>query len=137
MKAKVIFLVVSVVCVSGGIAWFAGHKLYVRHELSMAKPPAPDGRKVLFYTCSMHPWVKEDKPGRCPVCGMDLTPVYEGEATNFPGEVTLEPDSISVIHVQTSVVESRPVRHTLHLAGEITGNSTNAAWFAFTVYERD
>ena len=27
----------------------------------------------------MHPWVKSDKPGRCTICGMELTPVYEGE----------------------------------------------------------
>jgi transcription initiation factor IIE alpha subunit len=24
------------------------------------------------YTCSMHPDVKSDKPGKCPKCGMDL-----------------------------------------------------------------
>jgi membrane fusion protein, copper/silver efflux system len=35
------------------------------------------------------------------------------------------------------LVERRPVRRTLHLAGEITGNSKTAAWFEFTVYERD
>jgi predicted ATP-dependent serine protease len=26
----------------------------------------------VYYTCSMHPEVKEDKPGKCPKCGMDL-----------------------------------------------------------------
>lgn len=25
------------------------------------------------YTCSMHPEVKSDKPGKCPKCGMELT----------------------------------------------------------------
>lgn len=24
------------------------------------------------YTCPMHPEVKENKPGRCPKCGMNL-----------------------------------------------------------------
>ena len=28
--------------------------------------------KSLTYTCSMHPEVKSDKPGKCPKCGMDL-----------------------------------------------------------------
>lgn len=27
---------------------------------------------ITFYTCPMHPDVKMDKPGKCPVCGMDL-----------------------------------------------------------------
>src|SRR5689334_19853793 len=27
------------------------------------------------YTCSMHPQVLQDKPGSCPICGMDLVKV--------------------------------------------------------------
>ena len=27
------------------------------------------------YTCPMHPSVKENKPGTCPICRMDLIPV--------------------------------------------------------------
>ena len=29
----------------------------------------------VYYTCSMHPQVHEDAPGRCPICGMDLIAV--------------------------------------------------------------
>lgn len=25
-----------------------------------------------IYTCSMHPEIKSDKPGKCPKCGMEL-----------------------------------------------------------------
>jgi Cu2+-exporting ATPase len=28
-----------------------------------------------MYTCSMHPEVKSDRPGSCPICGMDLIPI--------------------------------------------------------------
>jgi hypothetical protein len=46
---------------------------------------APAGQKVAYYTCSMHPSVKSDKPGSCPICGMALTPVYTNvPATNAP-----------------------------------------------------
>ncbi len=30
-----------------------------------------------FYTCGMHPWVIQDHPGNCPVCGMKLIPVHK------------------------------------------------------------
>jgi Cu2+-exporting ATPase len=35
------------------------------------------GGKVLYYTCPMpeHASVHEDKPGKCPLCGMTLIPV--------------------------------------------------------------
>lgn len=26
----------------------------------------------VYYTCPMHPEVKKDAPGQCPICGMDL-----------------------------------------------------------------
>jgi hypothetical protein len=44
-----------------------------------ASDGASNERKVLFYQSAMHPWVKSDKPGRCTICGMALTPVYEGD----------------------------------------------------------
>jgi len=31
--------------------------------------------ETTFYTCSMDPQIKEDKPGKCPICHMHLTPV--------------------------------------------------------------
>jgi membrane fusion protein, copper/silver efflux system len=34
---------------------------------------------VDYYTCTMHPWVHSKKPGTCPVCGMDLVPVYKNK----------------------------------------------------------
>ena len=36
----------------------------------------PDGDKqVTLYTCPMDPEVVQDKPGKCPVCGMRLKPM--------------------------------------------------------------
>ncbi len=135
MKSKIILPVLMVLFISGGIVWI------VAHHSSAQNAASYDGRKALYYTCSMHPWVRESKPGPCPVCGMNLTPIYENEgiriAETNSGMVTLEPNSISTIHVQTDLVERQSVRRTIHLSGEITGNSSNAAWFEFTAYERD
>lgn len=37
-----------------------------------------------YYTCSMHPHIKEDKPGKCPICGMNLTKIeVENEQTTM------------------------------------------------------
>ena len=136
MKTKFFFIIV-VLCILAGASRGWPHKMSKRR-----KPVASNGRNVLYYTCSMHPWVRESKPGPCPVCGMNLTPVYAndgggGRATNSStpaGEITQEPDNISTIHVQTVAVERRPVRRTLHLSGEIVDNSRNSAWFAFTQF---
>ncbi|MEK6614775.1 MAG: heavy metal-binding domain-containing protein [Bacteroidota bacterium] len=30
------------------------------------------GKETVVYTCSMHPEIQSDKPGKCPKCGMKL-----------------------------------------------------------------
>lgn len=37
-------------------------------------------QEVVYYTCSMHPQVREDKPGKCPICHMNLTKVQHNNA---------------------------------------------------------
>jgi hypothetical protein len=133
MKTKMILFVLVVFAISTGIMWIPA-----RHLSAVAS----NGRKVLYYTCAMHPWVRETKPGQCPVCVMNLTPIYANEdgaveSNSNSGMVTLEPESISTINVQTDLVERRPVSRMLHLSGEIVGNAANVAWFEFTAYERD
>ena len=72
MKLKIILLVALVVSVIGGIA--------CRHASTWAVPQKP-----LYYACPMHPAVKYDKPGACPICGMNLEPVYTDNAYKSAG----------------------------------------------------
>jgi len=55
-----------------------------------------------FYTCSMHPQIVEPKPGKCPICGMNLIPVQKNEATKSD-EIKLSEQQIQLgnIHVDT------------------------------------
>ncbi len=41
-------------------------------------PPAPATGSV--YTCPMHPQIRQDTPGTCPLCGMALEPLVPGAA---------------------------------------------------------
>ncbi len=72
MKFKIILLVALVVSVIGGVA--------CRHAATSTAPS-----KLLYYACPMHPTVKYDKPGACPICGMNLEPVYTDNAYKSAG----------------------------------------------------
>lgn len=33
------------------------------------------GQKGTIYTCPMHPEIRQNQPGNCPICGMTLEPL--------------------------------------------------------------
>jgi Cu(I)/Ag(I) efflux system membrane fusion protein len=39
---------------------------------------APTEPAVEYYTCTMHPQIRQSTPGSCPICGMQLVPKYAG-----------------------------------------------------------
>ncbi|ONH84218.1 copper-translocating P-type ATPase [Roseomonas mucosa] len=44
-------------------------------EPKAAAAPAPAPRKGAVYTCPMHPEIRQEGPGSCPICGMALEPL--------------------------------------------------------------
>ncbi len=42
----------------------------------MVSPPRGDAGEEVVYSCPMDPEVRENHPGACPKCGMDLEPLY-------------------------------------------------------------
>jgi Cu(I)/Ag(I) efflux system membrane fusion protein len=90
------------------------------------KSDSGDSRKLLFYQDSMHPWVKSGQPGKCSVCGMELTPIYESQSglAVADGSVLLSSNTITVLNVQTDVVKSRGVGRTLNVAGTLEADES-------------
>jgi membrane fusion protein, copper/silver efflux system len=65
---KVLIIVILIAAFAGGGWWFAQSMAPHKHELVKM---TDEGGKV-YYTCPMHPQVKQDEPGNCPICGMKL-----------------------------------------------------------------
>lgn len=120
---NLITLLFIIAALAGG--WFLRDQF---GGMSMSASPESGERKVLFYQSAMHPWVKSDKPGRCTICGMALTPVYEGEKgidTSGGGEVVaLTQNQIQVLHVETAGISRQPITRTLQVAGMMDDNAT-------------
>lgn len=109
--------------------WLATRQLPHDHSAAGASSTQPaTERKPLYYRSAMHPWIKSAKPGRCTICGMELTPVYEGDsgfdAAGGGDVVPLTPTMIQVLNVQTAEVQERPLGKTLKVAGMIDDDAT-------------
>ncbi|SMD43751.1 membrane fusion protein, Cu(I)/Ag(I) efflux system [Aquiflexum balticum DSM 16537] len=75
------------------------------------------------YTCSMHPQIRQNEPGQCPLCGMALTPVSNkkgGASSPFVLEIT--PEAVALSNVQTTRVKSGSGSGKLTLTGKIQVN---------------
>ena len=75
------------------------------------------------WTCSMHPQIRQDEPGDCPICGMDLIPA-ESSTGNDHGPMVYEmtPEAVAMANVHTSVVSLAPAEKEVRLTGKITFN---------------
>ena len=122
MKSSTTFFILVLVAAVGVGGWWLGRSSQPgSHTTHESTPSAAGARRILYYQSAMHPWIKSDKPGKCTICGMDLTPIFEGEKGVASGEgvVTLGTNTIQAIHVATATVQRAPLRRTFRFAGTI------------------
>jgi len=76
--------------------------------------------KASIWTCSMHPQIRMDKSGKCPICAMDLIPVVQsGGATVDPSSIHLTKESAQLANVLTTVVSRQSPVKELRLYGKV------------------
>lgn len=74
----------------------------------------------VIYTCSMHPSIRENEPGNCPICGMELIPVTQDDTgEESPYELTMSEAATKLADVQTTRVIKEVAVSTSRLPGKI------------------
>ncbi|MBN1418597.1 MAG: efflux RND transporter periplasmic adaptor subunit [Planctomycetes bacterium] len=92
-------------------------------------------RKILYWTCSMHPQVHQDHKGFCPYCEMPLIPKYEEQsgssqegAIRSPRRLRLSPAALALADIRTHPVERRLVEGEVRMVGDIAYDETRLAY---------
>jgi biotin carboxyl carrier protein len=80
------------------------------------------GKKIKYWTCVMHPSVKMPQPGNCPVCKMELIPIYEGAG------LTLTEKQKALIPIRTEAVGFRKLAYEIRTVGVLDYNETRVAY---------
>lgn len=72
---------------------------------------------LLYWTCTMHPEVRSDEEGSCPICGMVLTPVYERSGSE--NMLHLDDRAIELAGISLAPVKRLHLNRVLHLVGKV------------------
>jgi len=87
--------------------------------------------EILYWTCGMHPSVRADEPGKCPICNMDLIPVMEEKepapAEGEEVELVIGAEAARLARIGTAVVTRMMLSLEIDAPGEIAYDETRAA----------
>ena len=76
------------------------------------------------WTCSMHPQIRQPKPGKCPICFMDLIPVSVTGGEIEQRQISLSQEAVKLMEIETSAVERKFVTAEIRMVGKIDYDET-------------
>lgn len=79
------------------------------------------------WTCAMHPQIRQDGPGQCPICGMDLIPVASGGETVGADEIQMTEAAMKIADVQTVTVQHAVPTKEIYLPGKVQADERRIA----------
>jgi Cu(I)/Ag(I) efflux system membrane fusion protein len=72
------------------------------------------------FSCSMHPEIRQQGPGKCPLCGMELTPVADASSDQFEVDrIRLEPGALAAAGIQTAPVRVGTAKARIQVNGTV------------------
>jgi len=124
------------------IAAAAGGGWYLWQQKSAKTSTGKDAKVAQgkqLYTCSMHPFIIKDKPGTCPICGMELIKKIDGAAGSGPmtaeqkqqaemiGHVSLSPTQRVMANVATIEVRRQDLNKEINAVGIVQFDQSRQA----------
>lgn len=107
-------LLVVVGLILGWAIFHSSPKTEESHEHSAEEHAAE------VWTCSMHPHIKMDKPGKCPICAMDLIPLSQsGGSSADEYAIHFTKEAAQLANVMTSVVSKQQPVKEVRLYGKV------------------
>jgi Cu(I)/Ag(I) efflux system membrane fusion protein len=80
--------------------------------------------KQTTWTCSMHPQFHLPKPGKCPICNMDLIPEVTQDGVVGDRQITFSQEALKLMEVQTTLVERKFVEAEIRMVGKVDYDET-------------
>lgn len=138
-KISIPLIIMIFIALSGG-GWYAWQ--HFGHDHAAEGKP---GQEKQLYTCPMHPFIIKDKPGSCPICGMDLVKKIDGAAAgaqtpeqkqqaDMIGHVSLSPTQRVMANVATIEAKQQTLTKEINAVGIVQFDQSRqtkvTAWIA-------
>jgi Cu(I)/Ag(I) efflux system membrane fusion protein len=117
-RIRILIAIVLAAAFAGGGYWLAASREPHRHQLEQRQ----DAQGTTYWTCAMHPEVRKDGPGNCPICGMAL--IEKSDAPAAPaaggaGIVQIDPRMAQNLGVRTAAVTRGAFAHSFDATGAV------------------
>jgi Cu(I)/Ag(I) efflux system membrane fusion protein len=80
--------------------------------------------KQQWWTCSMHPQIRQPKQGKCPICLMDLIPASSADADIGERQISFSKAAVKLMEVETTPVERKFVEAEIRMVGKVDYDET-------------
>lgn len=95
--------------------------LFSCKEKKTAGLPSSD----MLYTCSMHPQIMQDRPGKCPVCGMQLMAVEKAKGTHEDA-LMLSDQQIQLGNIKVDTIGKGEIGNETSLTATLNADETRS-----------
>lgn len=129
LKSKlVLFIIVSFIIGLACGYLLKGHGPETGISPQEVKEKGRGAEKVIVWTCSMHPQIKQNGTGPCPICGMDLIPMKDDSGKGDKAILTLGERAIQLASVKTAPVIYKELTKSIYTVGKINYDEGRVAY---------
>lgn len=99
---RIVFILIGIGLLAGlGLGYLLFSQSPQSNQTSIEGTAQPFGETI--WTCSMHPQIRKNEPGDCPICGMDLIPLDENSSSD-PLVLEMTPEAVKLAQIETTVL---------------------------------
>ncbi len=128
-RAGALLLILLLVAAGLGIGFLLG-KRQAPPAASQSAPAVADARasSSTIWTCSMHPQIQLPKPGKCPICFMDLIPMEDSGGDLGPRQLKMSEAAMALANIRTTPVVRQVVTRNIRMVGKVEYDETRLAY---------
>ena len=101
------------------LGWLLFHQSNQSDQLTVAEVHEHSEAEKTIWTCAMHPQIRKEEPGDCPICGMELIPLISSNAEIDEQAIEMSESAMKLAEIQTSVVSKGSASKEVLLYGKI------------------